>query len=324
MNVIYLTSDLASAHTAKRVKWFELNDFRCELLGSANKSNIDVFMKRDVFFFQSGFKGYLNRVIFAFFLVLKERKKLGNSVLIVRGFEYVFFLWLFRIHFFKEITDIPPSFFKYKPLLYFYKSILSNRMVFLTSGGYNEILNLSKKNVFIWHNNPVIKQNKEITNRLNKKILYAGYLRGLNELTEKLGSHEIDLWGKLNILTQNYNSAFVSLNYKGTYLFEELSDLYGQYQFSYVSDFYDENSNYNLTNRLYESILNYCIPIEVNHNFQKRFLDKVGISYLNSSNMINLFDRNTYIENSQKNFILITKEIQNSDKKIVDVLRKKH
>jgi len=117
MNIIYLTNDLSSAHTNKRIKWFKLNEFRCEPLGSANRNNTDTNSSEDLFFFTSGFIGYIKRILYSFKLVFKERKKFKNSILVVRGFEYTVFLWILRINFIKEITDIPTPFFKYKILL---------------------------------------------------------------------------------------------------------------------------------------------------------------------------------------------------------------
>ena len=322
MNIIYLTSDLSSAHTNKRLKWFKLNDFRCEPLGSANRNNTDTNLSQDLFFFRSGFKGYVKRILHSFKLVYKERKKFKNSILVVRGFEYAVFLWILRINFIKEIADIPTPFFKYKILLKLFRNLLKNKSVFLTSLGYNEIFKFSEKKIFIWHNNPIIKKQKEITNLSNKKIIYAGYLRGLNELSEKLDNVKIDLWGKLNIITQNYNSKFISKNYKGTYLFEELSDLYSQYRFSYVSDFYDENSKYNITNRLYESILNYCIPVEINNNYQKKYLDRLKILNLNSSSSIIQFNEILYAKYAKINYNLLNNEIKKDDKKIIKFIKK--
>ena len=65
---------------------------------------------------------------------------------------------------------------------------------------------------------------------------------------------------KKNIIGQNYKSDFFKKNFCGSYKFKDLKNLYSNFLFSYISDFYGPNSNYNLTNRLYESVLNYSIP----------------------------------------------------------------
>jgi len=312
MSIIYLTSDLSSAHTEKRVKWFKLNRYKFKLLGCANSNNIDSNRDKNVFLFKSGIKGYLQRILFSLSLIIKERNSLKNNILIVRGFEYVFFLWIFRINFIKEITDIPSSFFNYKFLRFFFKILLKNKIIFFTSKGYNKIFEFKNKNIFVWHNNPVLNKNQNI-NRPNKRIVYAGYLRGLPTLSQKLDNLKIDLWGKLNIITQDYKSNFVSKNYKGTYLFKNLSNLYGQYQLSYISDFYGENSKFNLTNRLYESVFNNCIPIEINNNYQKSFLDKLGIIYFDSSNAIKNYDQDFYTDYVINNYKLLSKKISNDE-----------
>ena len=77
-----------------------------------------------------------------------------------------------------------------------------------------------------------------------------------------------------------------------------------------------ENSNYNLTNRLYETILNYCIPIELNNNYQKSFLDKLGIFYLDSDISIKNFNENLYLKYSKINYQILNKEILKDNKKI--------
>lgn len=321
MNIIYLTSDLSSAHTEKRVNWFKQNSYQFNLLGCANDNNTDSKIDKNIFLFKSGFRGYIQRILFSFFLIFRERNNLKNNILIVRGFEYVLFLWIFRINFIKEITDIPTSFFKHKFLIHFFNSLLKNKIIFLTSFGFNKIFNFKKTNIFLWHNNPISNKKPTINNRKNR-IIYAGYLRELEILSKNLNNLQIDLWGKLNIITQNYNSEFVSKNYKGTYLFEELSDLYSQYRLSYVSDFYGENSKYNLTNRLYESVFNYCIPVEINNNYQKVYLDGLKILYQNSSDSIVNLNDSLYFKNAKINYDLLTKEIIKDDKILIKLLKK--
>ena len=155
MNIIYLTSDLSSAHTEKRVNWFKQNSYQFNLLGCANDNNTDSKIDKNIFLFKSGFRGYIQRILFSFFLIFRERNNLKNNILIVRGFEYVLFLWIFRINFIKEITDIPTSFFKHKFLIHFFNSLLKNKIIFLTSFGFNKIFNIKKTNIFLWHNNPI-------------------------------------------------------------------------------------------------------------------------------------------------------------------------
>lgn len=315
MNIIYLTSDLSSAHTEKRVNWFKQNGYQFRLLGCANDNNTDTKIDKNIFLFKSGFRGYIQRILFSFFLIVRERNSLKNNILIVRGFEYVLFLWIFKINFIKEITDIPTSFFSNKILIFFFKFILKNKTIFFTSYGFNKIFNFKITHTFIWHNNPVTDKKPTINNPKNR-IIYAGYLRELEILSQNLKNLKIDLWGKLNIITQNYNSEFVLKNYKGTFKFENLSNLYSRYRLSYISDFYSKNSNYNLTNRLYETILNYCIPIELNNNYQKSFLDKLGIFYLDSDISIKNFNENLYLKYSKINYQILNKEILKDNKKI--------
>ena len=98
--------------------------------------------------------------------------------------------------------------------------------------------------------------------------------------------------------------------------------MYSQYRFSYVSDFYDKNSKYNLTNRLYESIFNYCIPVEINNNYQKQYLDRLKILYLNSSDSIYKLNESLYFKNAKINYDLLKKEIIKDDEIITKFIKK--
>lgn len=291
--ILYISSDISSPHTAKRERWFIKNGFNFKTYGFENSSNsisIDKDKRHAYLKIKSGPLNYFNRVISAFKLCFDLSKELKQGITIVRGFEFILPLNLFRIKFYYELTDIPEIFFRLKPLRLLLKVSLKNSKLLMTSGGYNEVLNFERHKIFIWHNDPMITHHEEnhiqIKNKSKDKIIYSGYLRGIKHLIHWNNNFlEINFYGKRNILGENFNFNEFIIGYKGEYNPSKLYDIFNLFWYSYISDYKGQNSRYNLTNRLYESILHLSIPIELRSNYQEKFMRKEKIFFLNNTSI---------------------------------------
>lgn len=317
--ILYISSDISSPHTAKRERWFLKNGFNFKTYGFENSSNsisTDKDKRHAYLKIKSGPLNYFNRVISAFKLCFDLSKELKQGIIIVRGFEFILPLNLFRIKFYYELTDIPEIFFRLKPLRLLLKVLLKNSKLLMTSGGYNEVLNFDRHKIFIWHNDPMITHREEnqieIKNKSKDKIIYSGYLRGIKHLIQWNNNFlEINFYGKRNILGENFNFNEFIIGYKGEYNPSKLYDIFNLFWYSYISDYKDQNSRFNLTNRLYESILHLSIPIELRENYQARFLRNSDIFFIDEI-------QNTKMVSTNE---LVIKSIENK-KKLVDIIGK--
>tara|TARA_B100000963_G_C22140760_1_gene457443 strand:- start:64 stop:423 length:360 start_codon:yes stop_codon:yes gene_type:complete len=118
------------------------------------------------------------------------------------------------------------------------------------------------------------------------------------------------------------------MSYLGEYPFSEVQQIYENYLFSYVQDHYGENSDYNITNRLYESCFSGCIPIAIdNGSFISEFMksNKIGIiirKYKELELLSNLSpnDLNIISKRSQK---MLNSLIKFDHKNLTNTLRNK-
>ena len=282
--VIYCTNDLLSAHTKKRSSYFEYFGINYELCGISNLSNQD---NRDTFNSKyttenKGLSRYIVRLYYAIRIVRDLRKR-SDVVIVFRGWEFLLVISVLKHNYFFELTDIPNVILNSRSLMRILELLCSKASIISTSPAYLKLLK-SDGNL-IWHNTPFLTfqdlHESALTNS-NKKVLYAGYLRGIKTLQ----THyrwlylRMDFFGKRNIL--NSSADILGENYFGEYFFDELKIIYSNYTVGYVSDFYGPNSMYNLTNRIYEVIFNGCIPVHVKTDATSNYLDNIGIFYIAS------------------------------------------
>ena len=78
-------------------------------------------------------------------------------------------------------------------------------------------------------------------------------------------------------------------NYKGEYMSYETLSIYKKYMYSFISDVYGINSNFNVTNRLYESIFSGSIPIHFKNNYMSHYMKKIDIFYISSHKQFESF-----------------------------------
>lgn len=330
--IIYLTSDISSPHTSKRARWFSNNGFDYELYGFENQSNTisleqepsDPFLK-----IKSGPFNYFKRIVAAFKLCFELNKELRQGIIIVRGFEYLLPLKLFGFKFYYELTDIPEIFFRLKSLRLIFKFLLQDSKLLVTSIAYNEVLKLDEQKILIWHNDPVLSTNYQdnivITEKSTKRIIYSGYLRGLKKLIQdNSGFLQIDFYGKCNILGEKYNFKEFLNGYKGEYNPHELYKIFNKYWFSYISDTKGKNSKYNLTNRLYESILHFSIPVEFQNNYQSEFLRKEKIFFISNTKCETDLTLKQLHEISVRNHKILSKLIEKDNNSIVNEFKNTH
>ena len=291
MNIIYLTNDANSHHTLKRKIELEKNNFSVKIIGFINSDNDDskVINQNENFLkIKSGYFFYLVRIFNAFIIAMNIKLNYKNHKIIVRGFEFIIPLKLMSLDFSFEITDIPNLFFKNKIYTIFLKQILNKNKIFFTSPEFNKIFGFN--NFLIFHNKHNLKG--ALPNKLKKnKILYAGYIRDFTFLIKKFKAKiPINFYGLLNIRGIDYSDKYLNNFYKGKYKSSDCHKIYSNYRYSYISDFHGENSRYNLTNRLYESIFNYSIPVEISTNFQKRYINNLNLFFVKSIDDINFFN----------------------------------
>lgn len=288
--LIYLNSDNSSHHTYKRVKYFQKNFNSVIVFGHNNSNNTTSELLNNFENFSSGKRLYLLRLFSSFKIVFQNRKLLRKEILIVRGMEFLLPLKVLGINFYYEFTDIP-KYFEKNWIKNFFKLIIGKNHVVLTSLGFNEFLDFSEDKILIFHNMPDYKNyTPKKTNDLTK-LLYAGYLRSFEKIINQFSENiRIDFYGKMNIENVNYKNAYLQKNYKGEYNHYEIKKIYDGYLLSYISDLHDLNLNYNLTNRLYESILNYSLPVEIGNGFQKHFLKINNIFFVSSLSDLNKLD----------------------------------
>ena len=118
------------------------------------------------------------------------------------------------------------------------------------------------------------------------------------------------------------------MSYWGEYPFSDVQRIYENYLFSYVQDHYGENSNYNITNRLYESCFSGCIPIALdNGSFISEFMksNKIGIliqKYKELELLLNISpnELNTISKQSQK---ILNSLIEADHKNLINILKEK-
>lgn len=282
--VIYCTNDLLSAHTRKRCSYFEYYGINYDIIGISNFSNCDSLQKINSVYSteNNGLSRYLFRLYYALRIVLNLRKS-KNAVIIFRGFEFLLWTSILKNKVYFEITDIPNVAFKNRILFRVFNLLFQKTSIITTSPAFLSLLKLETE--LIWHNVPFLNfYNKpELTKQnLNHRIIYAGYLRGLGTLKSEYQwiFHHSDFFGKRNIRNGSYD--VLGQNYFGEYVFEDLQQIYSHYAFGFVSDFYGPNSNYNLTNRIYEVIFNECIPVHVKSDAVSEFFDNLGIFYISS------------------------------------------
>ena len=286
--IYYCTNDLLSAHTNKRCSYFEYYGIKYELLGISNLSNDDIKQSNKSKFTTKnrGFSRYFFRLYYALRIILDLRKKKDAKV-ILRGFEFLFWITLLKKNFFFELTDIPNVVFNNRILMRILTHMCSRTSIISTSPAYLQLLQSDSR--LIWHNVPFLdfdyKREVALSN-INNRVIYAGYLRGLKTLNKeyKWLYSKIDFFGKKNI---RYSSVeILDENYFGEYFFDDLNKIYLNYLFGYVSDFYGENSTYNLTNRLYEVIFNGCIPVHVKIDTVSKYFDDLGIFYISTKEQL--------------------------------------
>lgn len=284
-DLIYLTNDLGSYHTKKR-EWFLTNiGFRVILLGYLNSANQseNLSFKGQLTYNSISNSKLLWRFIYAFKLIFVNR---GKARIIVRGIEFIPPLlissWFFssKVYYF-ELTDYSSrkGVFSISKLLVKLINQKRNIKILSTSPFY-------LKKCIPWYNWPKCDWH-EISNVLpkipNERILYAGFLRGISFIKTV---NKYDFYGLLNIKGEKYPK---NINYLGSYQAEELPEIYSRYKYSYIDDNFGENSQLNLTNRLFESILNYTIPVSLKKNCaQQNWMINQGIIFLSNDNEIQI------------------------------------
>lgn len=282
--VIYCTNDLLSAHTKKRCSYFEYYGINYELCGISNLSNHDSQHKSNSKYTteNKGLSRYFLRIYYAIRIVSDLRKR-KDVFVVFRGWEFLLVISLLKHNYFFELTDIPNIILNNRSLMRILELLCSKASIISTSPAYLKILK-SDSNL-IWHNVPFLTfqdiHESAFTN-LNKRVLYAGYLRGIKTLQSDYHwlYERMDFFGKRNILKSSVD--ILGENYFGEYFFDDLNKIYSSYSFGYVSDFYGPNSLYNLTNRIYEVIFNGCIPVHVKTDASSNYLDNLGIFYIAS------------------------------------------
>ena len=300
--VIYCTNDLGSAHTLKRRRYFEYYKIDHKIVGILNTSNEDSEYPYDFRFRTnnaSRFK-YYQRVYYAY-LLTKSLVNDDSEKIIFRGLEFLLFSAMLKNKYFIELTDIPNSILRSKFFRFLLRVFLRKRNLIVTSRGFLDALGLITT-AKIWHNTPLLvddTQSFEEKLQPRMRIIYAGYLRGVKEL--KLNHawlyNEMDFYGKKNILSVDLS--MLKENYYGEYDFKHLNKVYDKYIFSYISDFHGPNSNYSITNRLYETILNGCIPVHAKKDCTSVFMDNLGITYVR-----NLAEFNTFKNKKAQDLLL--------------------
>ena len=276
---------MLSAHTAKRRAYFNEYSIPHKVVGIDNLSNKDIHVTSvNKYITNNGdrFK-YVLRLIYAF-RIIKENKLEDKDVLILRGWEFVILRWLVNGKVYIELTDIPNIVLKHNILLVIFKLIYSRGTLLVTSRAFSKLLK-SKKS-YLWHNvsYPInIAINKSSAAYKSNRIIYAGYLRGIERLyaEAKWVYDLIDFHGKRNIIGEG--DFFVTEeNYIGEYNYCDLNNIYKNYILGYVTDFFGLNSALNLTNRIYEVILNGALPIQVKDDNTTNFLNTHSLVYINT------------------------------------------
>ena len=283
--IIYCTNDSLSAHTAKRKAYFDYYSIPSSVVGIANLSNRDTEITiENIYKTHNGnpFK-YVQRLIFAY-RVLKRLDLSKGDVVILRGWEFVCLKWIILNRVFVEITDIPNAVLKWSILRSIFKLIHAKSTLLLTSLEFNSTFKSDK--CYLWHNvsYPITMNLKKTPMAFeNDRILYAGYLRGISDLLKNASwiYDQVDFYGKMNIIGGEAN-LIINENYFGEYQYKEMNALYYNYRYGYISDFFGFNSSLNLTNRIYEVILNYALPVHIKSDSTARFLKKHNLFYIAS------------------------------------------
>ena len=289
-SLFYLSADMGSAHWYKRVSWLEGIGMSVSPVGFGFRCNQSLEHLTSPSFCVLSRRWFILRVICSLFFFIASFRKLKSGAVVVRGFEFEVLCALFGVSFIVEYSDINPR-QKNGSILYrvqqwvFRKSlgVAVTSPAFLTYFGYEQ--NTLR---FVWHNLPPSSHSE--TNLSfdyrKRKIVYCGFLRNFDNLS-RLGMYSaVDVYGTFNLLG-NDQATFEelcsdSVIYHGPYSYDEVSNIYGQYLFAYVDDEFNQNSQFNLTNRLYESVLAGCLPIaRASDSFLSNFMavNDIGILY---------------------------------------------
>ena len=304
--IVYCSNDSLSAHTAKRKSYFDHYSIPSRAVGIANLSNRDTeFTNENSYITHNGnhFK-YAQRLIYAF-QVLRKLNLSEGDVVILRGWEFVSLKWIIANKVFVEITDIPNAVLKWSVLRSIFKLIHARSTLLLTSLAFNSLF--KSNDCYLWHNvaHPITRNLKKTPMAFeNDRILYAGYLRGISDLFKKARwvHDQADFYGKRNIIGGESN-LIINENYFGEYQYKRLNTLYYNYRYGYISDFFGLNSSLNLTNRIYEVILNYALPVHVKSDKTARFLNKHNLFYIKSFR-----EFQDTLKLSQEEFIILVKQ----------------
>ena len=304
--IIYCTNDCLSAHTAKRKAYFKQHSIPCRVVGIANLSNSDVDFATEIKYKthnKNCFK-YAQRLVYAFRILISLKPGKSDKV-ILRGWEFVSLKWLISKKVFIEITDIPNVVLKWSILRTIFKSIHSKNALLITSVYFGNFFKSNK--YYLWHNvsYPItINLMKDPIAYETTRIIYAGYLRGISDLFSRAKwAYDItDFYGKRNIVGGGSNM-ILEKKYFGEYNYKDLNKLYSQYRFGYISDFFGLNSVINLTNRIYEVILNFTLPVHIKRDSTAYFLDEHDLFYIQSPRELQ-----EVLDMSQKEFLALVEK----------------
>ena len=308
--IIYCTNDCLSAHTRKRCAYFDYYGIEYKILGISNLSNKDGHSEFDTRYKTKniGSSRYIFRVYYSI-RVLWDLQKEKDCVIIFRGYEFLFWIPFFKQKCYFELTDIPNVVLKFQILRRILTILCSRISIISTSPYYLNLLKSDSK--LIWHNVPFfdVQEKREVKlYSTNSRVIYAGYLRGLDALqtTYSWLYENMDFFGKKNILNSSVH--LLGKNYFGEYMFEDMPKIYSIYTFGYVSDFYGPNSTYNLTNRIYEVIFSGCIPVHVKTDALSYFLDELKIFYISTKDQFEhacAMDKNEIIDIVNLNYRIL-------------------
>lgn len=330
-DIIYLTSDLSSPHTEKRNNFFKKNNLNVQIIGSVNTKNAynSKEKKTYIFNYESGLLGYAKRIYLSLKFVWKNKNKLRNNFIIARGLDFYLALKICNVNFIPEYCDISNVELRLKFVRKYVKDILlSSNFILTTSRGFLRFHSIEKNISFMWPNNPHgVKTQSDLTNK-RRTVAYLGYLRNYQDL-EELNSKgiEIAIYGKFNIQGAGKVPKSILENYKGEYNFEELGLIYRNHWFSYVQDNYSESSKYSLTNRLYESILSFSIPVINGKNtYLYEYINNLGLNYIDMSQKKYIKTMRQIDEGKMNHYVLqnykiLTDVLSSDEKKLICCLK---
>lgn len=329
--VVYLTTDVGSAHQIKRAEWMLNNDISVTIKGFGAERNQQGESNSDQYIVVKT-RSLPIRIAVACYCLIKSWTELSKKKIIVRGLEFEFLCMFFRLTYIVEYSDINPRQKKGTFFFWLQNKIFSHaKAVFFTSPAFADYFCLSS-GYAIWHNSRRSGSfNVSCSSFAARKptAVYCGYIRNFHQIGAISEELPIDVHGVFNILgfSKEEFSRLTKgrVGFGGSFLYDQVFDIYSRYRFAYVGDNLHFNSRYNLTNRLYESLEGGALPFTVgSETFLARFMSDYRIgavldSYADLRSLISL-SSDQWCAMVRDSHSRITELVRLDDEKVLELI----